>query len=96
MEAVLEAGGEDFIAEDPELYEIYTAADQLHQVKAALEERGLAVEEARVEMVPTVQVELADKRADQMIRLMDAFEDHDDVQNVWANFDIDEKLLEAS
>ena len=96
MEAVLEAGGEDFIAEDPELFEIYTAADELHRVKAALEERGLAIEEARVEMVPTTQVELTDKRADQMIRLMEAFEDHDDVQNGWANFDIDEKLLEAS
>jgi len=96
MEAALEAGAEDFFAEDPELFEVYTAVDELHRVKAALEGRGLQVEEARVEMVPTTQVALADKRADQMIRLMEAFEDHDDVQNVWANFDIDEKLLEAS
>jgi transcriptional/translational regulatory protein YebC/TACO1 len=47
-------------------------------------------------MVPTTQVRLEDKRAEQMIRLMEAFEDHDDVQNVWANFDIDVKLLEVS
>jgi len=47
-------------------------------------------------MIPTTQVRLEDKRADQMIRLMDAFEDHDDVQNVWANFDIDERILQAS
>jgi transcriptional/translational regulatory protein YebC/TACO1 len=46
-------------------------------------------------MVPTTQVRLEDKKAEQMIRLMEAFEDHDDVQNVWANFDIDPSLLEA-
>jgi YebC/PmpR family DNA-binding regulatory protein len=96
MEAALEAGAEDFYAEDPELYEIYTAADELHKVKADLEERGLPVEEARVEMVPSTQVRLEDRRADQMVRLMEAFEEHDDVQNVWANFDIDESVLEAS
>lgn len=96
MEAVLEAGAEDFFSEDPDLYEVYTAPEDLHKVKAALESRGFSVEQAKVEMVPTTQVRLEDKRADQMIRLMDAFEDHDDVQNVWANFDIDAKLLEAS
>ncbi len=96
MEAALEAGAEDFFAEDPELYEIYTAPEDLHKVKHALEAKGLAVEQAKVEMVPTAQVRLEDKRAEQMVRLMDAFEDHDDVQNVWANADIDVKLLEVS
>jgi transcriptional/translational regulatory protein YebC/TACO1 len=62
----------------------------------AIEAKGMAVEQAKVEMVPSTQVRLEDRRAEQMIRLMNAFEDHDDVQNVWANFDIDEKLLEAS
>lgn len=95
MEAVLDAGAEDFIAEDPELYEVYTAPEDLHKVKTALEARGFPVEQAKVEMVPTTQVRLEDKKADQMIRLMEAFEDHDDVQNVWANFDIDAGLLEA-
>jgi YebC/PmpR family DNA-binding regulatory protein len=96
MEAVLDAGAEDFFSDDPDLYEIYTAADELHRVKAALEDRGLLVEEAKVDMVPTAHIRLEDKRADQMVRLMEAFEDHDDVQNVWANFDIDERLLNAS
>jgi YebC/PmpR family DNA-binding regulatory protein len=96
MESALDAGAEDFFAEDPELYEIYTAPDELHKVKSTLESRGLPVEQAKVEMVPTIQVRLEDKRAEQMIRLMDAFEDHDDVQNVWANFDVDDTLLEAS
>ena len=53
------------------------------------------IEQAKLEMVPATQVRLEDKRAEQMIRLMDAFEDHDDVQNVWANFDIDERILQA-
>jgi YebC/PmpR family DNA-binding regulatory protein len=96
IEAALEAGAEDFYAEDPELFEVYTAPDELHKVMARLEERGLPVEEGRVEMVPTSQIRLEDRRAEQMVRLMEAFEEHDDVQNVWANFDIDESVLEAS
>lgn len=96
MEAALEAGAEDFYAEDPEFYEIYTAPEDLHRVKSTLEEKGFAVEEAKLDMVPTTQVRLEDKKAEQMVRLMEAFEDHDDVQNVWANFDIDAKYLEAS
>lgn len=95
MEAALEAGAEDFFADDPDLYEIYTAPEELHQVKAALEAHGFAVEQVKIDMVPTTQVRLEDKRAEQMVRLMDVFEDHDDVQNVWANFDIDESVLEA-
>lgn len=95
MEAALEAGAEDFYAEDQEFYEIYTAPEDLHRVKASLEQAGFTVEEAKLEMVPSTQVRLEDKKAEQMVRLMEAFEDHDDVQNVWANFDIDAKYLEA-
>ncbi len=95
MEAALEAGAEDFFSEDPEFFEIYTAPEDLHRVKAALEEKGFLVEEAKLDMVPTTQVRLEDKKAEQMIRLMEAFEDQDDVQNVWANFDVDAKYLEA-
>ncbi|MGV8039808.1 MAG: YebC/PmpR family DNA-binding transcriptional regulator [Thermoanaerobaculaceae bacterium] len=95
MEAALEAGAEDFFADDPELFEIYTAPEELHQVKGALEARGFGIEQAKIEMVPTTQVRLEDKRAEQMVRLMEVFEDHDDVQNVWANFDIDTSVLEA-
>ena len=95
MEAALEAGAEDFFADDPELFEIYTAPEDLQRVKSTLEKQGLAIEQAKMEMVPSIQVRLEDRRAEQMIRLMDAFEDHDDVQNVWANFDIDESILQA-
>jgi YebC/PmpR family DNA-binding regulatory protein len=95
MEAALEAGAEDFFADDPELYEIYSAPEDLQRVKNALEHKGLVVEQAKFEMVPAMQVRLEDKRAEQMVRLMDAFDDQDDVQNVWANFDIDERILQA-
>jgi len=95
MEAALEAGAEDFFADDAELFEIYTAPEEVHKVKAAMEAKGLPVEQVKIEMVPSLQVKLEDKRAEQMVRLMEAFEDHDDVQNVWANFDIDEGLLDA-
>jgi YebC/PmpR family DNA-binding regulatory protein len=95
MEAALEVGAEDFYADDPEFYEIYTAPEELQKIRTALEARHLPVEQSKLEMVPTTQVRLEDKRAEQMVRLMDAFEDHDDVQNVWANFDIDSKLLEV-
>lgn len=96
MEAALELGAEDFFSEDPEYFEVYTALEDLHRVKSGLEARGFTVEEAKLEMVPSTRVRLEDRQADQMIRLMDVFEDHDDVQNVWANFDIDDRLLEAS
>lgn len=95
MEAALEAGADDFFADDAELFEIYTAPEEVHKVKAAIEAKGLPVEQVKLEMVPSLQVKLEDKRAEQMVRLMEAFEDHDDVQNVWANFDIDESLLDA-
>jgi len=95
MEAALDAGAEDFFSDDPELFEVYSAPEDLQKVRQALEAHGLAVEEAKLEMVPATQVRLEDRRAEQMVRLMDAFEDHDDVQNVWANFDIDERILQA-
>jgi YebC/PmpR family DNA-binding regulatory protein len=94
MEAVLEAGGEDLDTEDDEFFRIYTAPDELHQVKDGLEAEGVTVDGAEFDMEPSTTVSLDGKQAQQMIRLMEAFEDHDDVQNVWANFDIDESVLD--
>ncbi|NOZ94820.1 MAG: YebC/PmpR family DNA-binding transcriptional regulator [Acidobacteria bacterium] len=95
MERVLEAGAEDLDTDDDEYYRIITAPEELHQVKSALEEAGIPVETAEFDMEPSTTVRLEGKQAQQMIRLMNAFDDHDDVQNVWANFDIDEEILEA-
>ena len=59
-------------------------------VKAKLEAKGLPLAVAEIDMLPTTEVALDQRKADQMMRLMEALEDHDDVQHVWANFDFDE------
>lgn len=95
MELALEAGAEDLDVEDPDYFRVFTAADELHQVKDALESGGVTVESVKFDMEPSTTVKLEGKKAQQLIRLMEAFEDQDDVQNVWANFEIDEDVLES-
>jgi len=93
MEIILEAGAEDFDVDDEDYYRVFTSPDLLHAVKERLEAAGLEIEAAQMEMEPSSTTRLEGKAAQQMIRLMEVFEDHDDVQNVWANFDIDDELL---
>jgi transcriptional/translational regulatory protein YebC/TACO1 len=95
MEIILEAGAEDFDVDDEDYFHVFTSPDELHAVKERLETAGLEIEAAQMEMEPSSTTRLEGKAARQMIRLMEAFEDHDDVQNVWANFDIDDELLAA-
>jgi len=95
MELALEAGAQDLETDDADYFRIYTSPEELHRVKDLLESGGLVVEAAQFEMEPSSTTRLEGKQADQMIRLMEAFDDHDDVQHVWANFDIDEDLLSA-
>lgn len=94
MEQALEAGAEDLDTEDSDFYRIYTAPEELHVVKEHLESSGIVVTSAEIDMEPSTTQALEGKQAQQMIRLMDAFEEHDDVQNVWANFDIDDSELD--
>lgn len=93
MEVALEAGAEDLDTDDPDFFQITTAPDDLHRVRDALEAQGVAVENAEFSMDPSSTTQLEGKPAQQMLRLMEAFDDHDDVQNVWANFDIDDDIL---
>jgi len=93
MELALEAGAEDLDVDDEEYFRIFTAADELHVVKEYLEERGVVVDAAQLDMEPSSMTQLEGKKALQMIRLMEAFDDHDDVQNVWSNFDCDDEVL---
>lgn len=93
MEKALEAGAEDLETDDQEFYRVYTAPEDLHAVKERLEAAGITAEAAQMDMEPSSTTRLEGKAAEQMIRLMDAFDDHDDVQNVWANFDIDDAYL---
>ena len=95
MSVALDAGAED-MKNDPaeENYEIITAPEDLANVKDALENANLPVESAEVSMLPKNYVVLDEKAAEQMIRLMDVLEDHDDIQNVYANFDIPDEVAE--
>jgi YebC/PmpR family DNA-binding regulatory protein len=94
MEQALEAGADDLDTEDTDYYRVYTVPEELHAVKDGLESVGIAVETAEIDMEPSTTQAIEGKQATQMIRLMEAFEDHDDVQNVWANFDIDDEVLD--
>jgi len=94
MGVVLDAGGED-LRSDGDRWEILSAPEAHDAVLKALEAAGLPQEDASVAWVPKNLVKLEGKNAQAMLRLSDAFEDHDDVQNVYSNFDIDEKELEA-
>jgi YebC/PmpR family DNA-binding regulatory protein len=93
LELVLEAGAEDLDTDDEEYFRVATAPEELHLVKEIVEQAGVAVEAAQFEMEPSTTTRLEGKAAHKMIRLMEAFDDHEDVQNIWANFDIDDALL---
>ncbi|MGI6226750.1 MAG: YebC/PmpR family DNA-binding transcriptional regulator [Peptococcales bacterium] len=89
----LEAGAEDIRIED-DIVEIFTNPDDFEDTKAKLEKQGFTFAEAEITMVPQNVVEITDiEQAKKLIKLMDAFEDHDDVQNVYANFNIDDDIL---
>jgi len=95
MSIVLDAGAEDLKAED-ETFEITSAPSDFDKVKKALGDAGIATEVAEVTMVPQTYVKLeGQKEAAQMMRLMEALEDNDDVQNVYANFDIPDEVMAA-
>ena len=93
MNISLEAGGED-VKDDGEAWEIVTEPSAYEGVLDAVKKAGITPASSSVSMVPQNYIKLEGQNANTMIRLMEALEDHDDVQNVHANFDIDQKLLE--
>jgi len=92
MEAALEAGAEDMEV-DAESYTITTEATAFHAVQDGLRERGIEWENAELAMVPKSTVRVEGKDAERLVKLLDALEDSDDVQKVYANADIDEDAL---
>jgi YebC/PmpR family DNA-binding regulatory protein len=94
MNIIIEAGGEDEPIDDGENWEILTAPSAYESMLEAVKKAGITPASSSVAMVPDTYIKLEGQQATQMIRLMEALEDNDDVQNVHANFDIDEKLLE--
>lgn len=94
FETVLEAGADDVRTEEGELI-VITSSDTFESVKAAIEEAGLKYVSAEITMIPQNSVRIEGKEAEQMLRLIEALEDSDDVQNVYSNFDIAEELMQA-
>jgi YebC/PmpR family DNA-binding regulatory protein len=95
MSAVLEAGADD-LQDDDDNWEVFSAPEAFAAVHDAVKQLGVEPATAKVSMIPQNYVKLEGKPAQQMVRLMEALEEHDDVQNVSSNFDISEKEIEAS
>ncbi|WP_136523320.1 YebC/PmpR family DNA-binding transcriptional regulator [Geomonas ferrireducens] len=93
FEASIEAGADD-VTDEEEQYEVLTDPTAFHQVKTALEAAGFKAESAEITMIPQTMVKLDGKNAENMLKLMDRLEDNDDVQNVYANFDISAEDME--
>ncbi len=93
FEAALEAGAED-VSEDVEQIEVTTDPSSFIEVRDALAAKGFTSQSAEVTMIPQTMVPLEGKQAESMLRLMDRLEDNDDVQNVYANFDISADEME--
>jgi YebC/PmpR family DNA-binding regulatory protein len=95
MDLALGAGADD-MREDGSNYEIFTAAESFYAVKSALESAGVPLSASEISMMPSNYVKLEGKSAQTMLKLMEALEDHEDIQNVWANFDIDEAEMKEA
>jgi len=95
MAAVLDAGADD-MRDDGDNWEVVCAPDAFEQVKAAIAGLGVEAMTAEVSMLPQNYVKLEGRTAQQMLKLMELLEEHDDTRNVWSNFDIEESEIEAS
>ena len=94
MEKALEAGAEDVIPQGGDGFEIRTDPGALHTVAQALERSGIPLGEQRWTYVPSSTVKLDGDAARKMLKLMDTLEDSDDVQNIYANFEVDDALIQ--
>jgi len=95
MLAALDAGAEDLKSEDEDYFEVITEPADVYKVREALEGGGLKVEEAEARMIPQNMVTVMGKDAQQVMKLIDALEENDDVQNVYSNADIPDEELSA-
>ena len=93
MEIIVENGAEDMVKEGTS-YEITTATEDFDKVHEALKAKKLPIESAEISKVPSTYIKLEGKQAEQMLKLYDKLEELDDVQNVWANFDISDEEIE--
>lgn len=95
MTIALECGAEDFTSEG-NTYEIKTLPQDFESVRKGLEQRSINIESSEITMIPKSTIKVTDEKAKQILALVDALEDNDDVQNVYANFDIPEEILRTA
>ena len=95
MNVALDAGAED-MKTDEKNYEIFTSTQNFEKVKQAIEAKGIKWQDAEITMVPSSTVKVIGNEAKQVLGLVEALEDHDDVQQVYANFDIPDEILEQA
>jgi transcriptional/translational regulatory protein YebC/TACO1 len=94
MEAVLDAGAEE-VRDLGDTFEVVSEPTDLVAVRTALQEAGIDYDSAEAGFVPSVQVELDADAAVKVFKLIDALEDCDDVQNVYANYDVSDEVMET-
>jgi YebC/PmpR family DNA-binding regulatory protein len=95
MGAVLDAGADD-MKDDGSAWEIVSPVDAHQTVLDAVKALGIEPDTAEIAMLPQNYIKLEGKQAQQMLKLMEVLEDHDDTKNVWSNFDVEEQEIEAS
>ena len=93
MTIALDAGAEDFVAED-DSYEIYTTTGDFNAVLDAIKAKNIPVAESEITMIPQTYVKLEGDNAEHMLKLLDELEEHDDVKDVYSNFDISKEDME--
>ena len=93
MTIALDAGAEDFVSEE-DSYEIYTTTNDFNSVLEAIKAKNIEVAESEISMVPQTYVKLEGENAEHMLKLLDELEEHDDVKNVFSNFDISKEDME--
>ncbi|GAB4338499.1 MAG: YebC/PmpR family DNA-binding transcriptional regulator [Candidatus Abyssubacteria bacterium] len=92
FENAIEAGAED-IRTEGDTHEVITAPNDVMDVKESLEQKGIRVSSAEITMLPKSTIRVDNKTAEAVLKLMDALEEHDDVQHVYSNFDIPEEIM---
>jgi YebC/PmpR family DNA-binding regulatory protein len=96
MEIVIDAGADDLDSSDPETYEVYASPENFEAVRQALEANKIHTVEAKLGQIPANYITVDEQKAKQLIRLLEVLDDHEDVQNVWSNFDIPAEMMETA
>jgi transcriptional/translational regulatory protein YebC/TACO1 len=95
IDIAVEAGAEDVITNNEDkVFEVYTAVMDFHKIKETFDKKGFKYTLAELSMIPKSTVRVEGKEAGQMLRLMEELEEQDDVQDVYANFDIPQEEME--